>query len=452
MYAYYVRLALKSFRRNPGLTALMLCAIALGIAVCIMTMTVYHAMSGNPIWWKNDRLYAVTMDNWDTIQPADLQHPDLPPAQVTYKDALYLLGSNIPERKLVMYVRQSVLTGGAAQRKPLPVSTRVTTSDFFAMFDVPFLYGSGWEASGDQNAIPVMVLSKEQNEKLFGGINSVGRTIRWDDREFRIVGVLDAWSPTPRFYDLNNGAFSTPDDVYIPFGWTRALEQYPNGGSTNCGRPEKLNTFADFLGSDCVWIQMWLELPDRTSRERMQALLDGYWAEQRKTGRFPRPRDNRLTDVGQWLKDRGVVQNDNRMLVGIAFAFLAVCLLNTVGLLLAKFLNAAAIAGVRRALGASRRQIFMQHLIEVGVLAIAGAVLGLGLGALGLWGVHALYVTNDVGNSVPNTTGGYQQLTHFDTISVFWAVVLALVSALAAGLYPAWRIGRVSPAVYLKSQ
>jgi putative ABC transport system permease protein len=452
MYAYYARLALKSFRRNPGLTALMLGAIALGIAVCIMTMTVYHAMSGNPIWWKSDRLYAVTMDNWDPLRPHDLQHPDLPPQQLTYKDALYLLGSNIPERKVVMYARQSVLSGGAAERKPLPVMTRVTTSDFFAMFDVPFLYGGGWDASGDQNAVPVIVLSKEQNEKLFGGANSVGRTIRWDDREFRIVGVLDAWSPVPRFYDLNNGAFSASDDVYIPFGWTRPLAKYPNGGSSNCWKPETVNTFEEFLGSDCVWTQMWVELPTRASRERMQGLIDGYWAEQRKAGRFPRPRDNRLTDVGQWLKDQGVVQNDNRMLVGIAFAFLAVCLLNTVGILLAKFLNAAAIAGVRRALGASRRQIFIQHLIEVGVLASVGAVLGLALGALGLLGVHALYVTNDPGNVIANARGGYQQLTHFDAISVLWAVLLALGSALAAGLYPAWRIGRVAPAVYLKSQ
>jgi putative ABC transport system permease protein len=140
------------------------------------------------------------------------------------------------------------------------------------------------------------------------------------------------------------------------------------------------------------------------------------------------------------------------LLVGIAFAFLTVCLLNTVGILLAKFLNAAPIAGVRRALGASRRQIFIQHIIEVGVLAAGGALLGLGLGALGLWGVHALYVTNSQVDTVADITGGYQQLTHFDPISVFWAVVLAVVSALAAGLYPAWRIGRVAPAVYLKSQ
>ena len=49
MFGYYLRLALKSFGRNRGITALMVLAIALGIAVCVMTLTVYHAMSGNPI-------------------------------------------------------------------------------------------------------------------------------------------------------------------------------------------------------------------------------------------------------------------------------------------------------------------------------------------------------------------------------------------------------------------
>jgi len=452
MFRYYIWLALRNFRRNRGLTALMVCAIALGIAVCVMTMTVYHAMSGNPIWWKSDRLYAVTMDDWDPNRPGyDSRNPELPPPQLSYKDATYLLGSNIPERKAVMYAMQAVLTGGPTQSKPLPIETRLTTGDFFAMFDVPFQYGSGWGPDADRDAAPVIVLSKEQNEKVFGGVNSVGRTLRWDDREFRVVGVLDAWFPKPRFYDLNIGAFATPDDVYIPFSWTPVLELPPNGGNTDCWRPQSIKSFKDFLGSDCIWTQMWVELPSRASRERMHALMDAYWAEQRKAGRFPRPRNNRLTDVAQWLKDQGVVQNDNRLLVGIAFAFLAVCLLNTVGILLAKFLNAAAVTGVRRALGASRRQIFVQHLIEVGVIASSGALLGLALGGLGLWGVHSLYVATSSVNAAVNA-GGYQQLTHFDTTSILWAVLLAIVSALAAGLYPAWRIGRVSPAAYLKSQ
>jgi putative ABC transport system permease protein len=451
MLGYYMRLALKSFGRRPGLTVLMVCAISLGIGVCVVTLTVYHAMSGNPIWWKNDRLYAVTMDSWDPAQPADLKRPDLPPPQLTYVDATHLFASNIPERKVVMYAAQSVLSADALRSKPTPVFTRITTADFFAMFDVPFRYGSGWNARADAAAEPVIVLSRQQNEKLFGGANSVGRMVRWNDRQFRVAGVLDEWFPKPRFYDLNIGPFSSPDDVFIPFGWTTVLQEYPSGGSTNCWKPQPIDSYQAFLGSECVWTQMWVELPNAASRARMQTFMDGYWAEQRKSGRFQRPRDNRLSTVSQWLSDQGVVQNDNRMLVGIAFAFLAVCLINTVGILLAKFLSEAPITGVRRALGASRRQIFTQHLVEVGVLAVVGAVLGLVIAAAGLWGVHALYTLDSAADSY-NRPGGYQELTHFDTVSVTWAVVLALASALAAGLYPAWRIGRVAPALYLKSQ
>jgi len=118
-----------------------------------------------------------------------------------------------------------------------------------------------------------------------------------------------------------------------------------------------------------------------------------------------------------------------------------------VGLLLAKFLNGAAVTGVRRALGASRRQIFAQHLIEVGALSAVGGVLGLALAAVGLAAVHHLYASAHLGNR-----GGYQEITHFDFTGVMWAVGLAVVATLAAGLYPAWRVGRLPPAIYLKSQ
>jgi putative ABC transport system permease protein len=444
MFGYYLRLALKSFGRNPGITALMVLAVALGIAVCVMTLTVYHAMSGNPIWWKNDRLYAVTMDNWDPNHALNPKN-DLPPPEMTYKDTQALYRSNIPLRKVMMYSTEGVISG-AGSGLPTQVATRVTSADFFAMFEAPFLYGSGWSAAADQPAQPVVVLSRKENDKLFSGANSVGRTLRWNDHEFRVIGVLDEWFPRPRYYDLNGGNFQEPDDAYIPYGWGAALE-LQNREENDCWRPEKLDTFADYLASDCVWQQFWVELPDAASRERFASFLDAYWSEQRSGGRFPRPKNNRLSNVAQWLHDNEVVDNDNRVLVGLAFAFLTLCLINTVGLLLAKFLNGAAISGIRRALGASRRQIVAQVLTEVGVLAALGALLGLAFAALGLAAMHHMYAAAHLGER-----GGYQELTHFDVVGVVWAVVLALAATLAAGFYPAWRIGRLSPAVYLKSQ
>jgi putative ABC transport system permease protein len=103
-------------------------------------------------------------------------------------------------------------------------------------------------------------------------------------------------------------------------------------------------------------------------------------------------------------------------------------------------------SGVRRALGASRRDIFAQHFVEVGLLAVTGALVGALLSWLGLWGIRVMYrATEDAG-------GGYVALAHFDGSSLAWAGALAVVATLVAGVYPAWRVGRLSPAVCLKTQ
>src|SRR6185437_11829503 len=347
--------------------------------------------------------------------------------QLTYKDATYLAQSAIPKRSVVMTELRGMLTGVAGQSLPLQVSTRATTRDFFAMFDVPFEYGGGWRADADRGPEPVIVLSKKVNEILFGGGDSVGQTVVWNGHRFRVTGVLAQWRPLPRFYDIiDNGPFAAPDDVYVPFAWEATLHEFPIG-NTDCPSTGNPRTFQDYLGSECVWTELWVELPTVASRDRFQAFMDAYWATQHKAGRFPRPLNNHLTDVGQWLRINGVVSSDSRILLRVAFAFLTVCLINTVGILLTKFLRGAPIIGVRRALGASRRQIFMQHIVEVAVVSVAGGLLGLGLGAIGLEGVRAI-------NAQDST---YAMLAHFDPLGVAWALALAALSTLAAGLYPA---------------
>ena len=440
MLRYYLRLALNSLRRTPGLTALMICAIALGIATCIVTLTVYHAMSGNPIWWKNNVLYAVTMDSWSADGPYDSKRPQLPPPQLTYGDATYLFHSDIPERKVIMTQLLGMVTGAPGETVPLHMMTRATTRDFFSAFDVPFEYGGAWS---DNNLAPepVIVLSKEANDKLFGGADSVGKTVLWNGNRMRIVGVLRHWRPTPRFYDVQDGAFQPPEDAYVPFAWTTALQASP-AGNTSCHNSTPITNFSQFLASNCVWIEMWVELPTAASRERFQAYMDAYWAAQHQAGRFPRPRNNRLTRVGKWLRVNGVVSSDSRILLRVAFAFLAVCLINTVGILLTKFLRGAPVIAVRRALGASRRQVFLQHIVEVALISTAGGLLGLGLGAAGLAAVQTIYA-ND---------GAYGRLAHFDPLGILWALALAALSTLAAGLYPAWTVGRLPPGGFLRAR
>ena len=145
-------------------------------------------------------------------------------------------------------------------------------------------------------------------------------------------------------------------------------------------------------------------------------------------------------NVNEWLDHNDVVSEDNAVFGwSWRFFFLAVCLFNAVGILLARFIGKAPVVGVRRALGASKGAIFRQHLVEVGMIGVAGGVFGLGLSALGLYGVKKLY-------------HGYDHLVHLDFTLVFLAIAIAIVAALAAGIYPTWRVCQVAPATYLKTQ
>jgi putative ABC transport system permease protein len=444
MFAYDLRLALDSMKRHPGLSALMVLAIALGIAVCTVTFTIYHAMATNPIPDKSSQLYAVTLDTWSAERPYDDEKPDLPPQLLTYRDAMYLYGSKAASRSLVMYKSGALLLPERDGVKPFNAQLRVTTHEFFPMFDVPFQYGQGWDAAADAGPQPVVVLNHETNRKVFGGENSVGRTVKLGKVEYRVVGVLQPWAPSPKFFDLNNGSFDDPEDAYVPYGWGRALEM-PVYGNTNCWKPEGGDNYQDFLNSECIWLQLWAELPTVADRDKYQTFVDNYARSQKAAGRMPRPLNNRLYDVGQWLDRNDVVQKDNRVLIGIALLFLGVCLVNVVGLLLAKFLNAAPLTGLRRALGASRRDIIRQHMTEVVLIGLGGGALGILLAVGGLAGIRAIYGSDF-------TRGSYERLTEIDPVVVLVTLALSLLAGAIAGLYPSWRIGRTAPAVYLKTQ
>ena len=439
MLTYHLRLALKSLRRNPVLAALMIGAIALGVGVCITTLTVYRLMSGNPIAHRNDVLHAVTLDSWDPQEPWDEDQPEIPPRELTYRDAMALQASDIPDRKVIMrkgaFVLDPVQTQGV---NPFLVEARLTTRDFFPMFDTPFLYGGGWDEGADATSQMVVVLSKTANEKAFGGQDSVGRTLRLDGRDFKVIGVLDEWTPTPKFYDLNNGAFDEIEEIFVPFSLGTLLE-VQSSGNVNCWKMQSLNSFQDFLNSECVWIQAWAELSDGGKVEDYQTFVDNYVREQKTFGRFERPLNNRLFQPDEWLEVNKAVRDDNRVLVGLSFMFLAVCLLNMIGLLLAKFLGSAPLVGLRRALGASKSMIFRQHLVEVAVIGVAGGVLGIGIAALGLAGMRKVYEN-------------FESLTHLDWTMGFIALGIALASGVLAGLYPTWRVCSIQPAAHLKTQ
>jgi len=185
--------------------------------------------------------------------------------------------------------------------------------------------------------------------------------------------------------------------------------------------------------------QYWVELDSASRAGDYKAYLDRYSQQQKEAGRYQRPPNTRLRNVMDWLEYNDAVPGDVRLQLWLAMGFLLVCLVNTVGLLLAKFLRRSGEIGVRRALGASRAEIFKQCLVEAGSIGLAGGVLGLGLAELGLWAVR-------------HRPTGYAALAQLDGSMLLMTFVLAVCASLLAGLLPAWRAMQITPAVQLKTQ
>jgi putative ABC transport system permease protein len=438
MFAYYLRLGVRSLRRNPVLTVLMVLAIGVGVASSTTTYAVFRAVSGNPFPQKSNQLFAPQIDVWGPQSRA--QGGDLPDA-LPYADAMALLRDHKGKRQTAIYPVGLNVVPESGATEPFAVSGYATYDDFFAMFDVPFLYGGAWSTTQDDARAAVVVISSQLNQQLFGGANSVGRTVRLDDHDYEVVGVVADWNPRPRFYDVNNsGGFNDPPDFFLPF--TRAVDvQTDTAGNNNCyGSAGRKPGFDGWLQSDCAWISYWVELPDADAVRAYRQYLLGYASEQQRAGRFHWPAKVTLRNLTQWLDYEKVVPPETRISLLLSLGFLMVCLVNTIGLMLAKFMRRAGEIGVRRALGASRREIWMQFLAEAAMVGVSGGLVGVLFTCFGVLGIGLVFQPD------------IARLARINIGLAGLTLLCAVVATLASAFYPTWRAARIQPAWQLKSQ
>jgi putative ABC transport system permease protein len=437
MLLYNLRIAVKSLRRNPVLTAVIIGGIALGICASTTFTTVRHMFARDPLPGKSGNMFYVRMDNWDphSPYPTSSDTPGLPiPTQVTYRDAMVLMRSNMPAHQTATFKGTMTVYPDPRVARPSSETIRLCFSDFFTMFDVPFAYGGPWDKRADAKGEQVIVIDDATNQKLFAGANSMGKRVRIEDREFTVVGVLKPWRPFIKMYDLTQNYVDAPEPIYMPFSLTPSMQIRTTGNSD--GWKSAGNTFADFLNSDVDFVQFWVELRSSAEAEQYHRFVDGYVLEEKKHGRFERPLMNKVTSLHDLMQEFGVVRPQVTAMAAISILFLAICALNLTGLLLGKFLARAPEVSVRRALGATRIDVFMQHITECELVGLAGGAIGmlLSIGAMRL-----------IGKFITTTS-----VISLDLEMILAALFLSLGAGFLAGLYPAWRICSVQPAVQLK--
>jgi len=442
MILFHLKLALLSLRNTPRVSLISVLAIALGIGVATSMTTIHYVFAQNPLPEKSDVLFNVRIDTWDPDSEFFAVAPGEPPKAVTYQDMAGMQESTIPLHQTGVANGQIYVFPDDEINKPYQTVAQLVQADFFPMFNVPFQYGGGWTDDADRTREAVTVLSQAANDKLFGGRDSVGELIRLGTREFTVVGVLARYQPTPKFYDVVNSLAGQTNEFFVPFDLIREEEL----GLSVTGNTDGWGDGSTFVGdliftaAEWYWIQFWVEVePDRQAE--YVAFVDDYSRKLKELGRYPRPLNNRVTPMMDWISERNQAGETTVVIMILSMLFLAVCAINLTGLLLGKFLAKANRIGIYRALGAPRSSVFMQHIIECELVGLIGGAAGILLAMLALRLIVRM---------MPDLSGFVaKEIFRLDGTMIAVAIGLALLAGLSAGIYPAWRASRISPAMQI---
>ena len=437
MFDYYLRLALRRCRQNLSMVGLLVLTMAIGIAATMTAMTILGALAGEPLPGISQHLYVATMDAREAVDKDD---PDYkrPDSLLKFADAKALVDAHRATQQVA--VANSLTTFGRSDGKQSAQAYGLMAyGPVLQTFGVTLRYGRPWTEAEQASAVPVVVIDTEVAQKLFGTQDAVGRSVTLGQHSFRVIGVSEPWIPRVQMIEVQQNpgtVIGQKAEFFVPAQAALDADVGPFLAG-ECGKDAPVASFQSAAVAQCRWIETWLRLDTPAAVAGYGQFLAGYAAAQHDAGRFVYPPQAKLFGTRAWLTLNHVVPDDVRLNLMLAGAFLLLCLVNVAGLLAARFLRRQGDVAIRRALGASKRTVFLQHLVETGVLGLLGGVLALPLTWLGLWIVRMQPV-------------GYAEAAKFSP-GVFAALfVLSLVVGLVVGILPAWRVCRLPPALQIK--
>jgi len=279
------------------------------------------------------------------------------------------------------------------------------SANWFAIRDLDFAAGRPFSRHEADAGVPVVVLGQDVAEPLFPGRNPVGQTVRIHNFPYRVIGLLEKQGT---LFGMSM------DRVAI----------VPIKGPAN-GAMFASNTVEDIS----------FKVPRTELMETAESELIGLG----RTLRRLRPAEENNFSVetaesslGFWNKIAGFMLMALPALVSISLLVGAVVIMN---IMLVSVSQRTREIGIRKSLGARRRDILMQFLIESstlsGVGGLAGIAMGIGLASL----------VSAVSPLPARVSGG----------AIGLALLLGIGVGLAAGVYPAWRASRLDPIVALRA-
>jgi putative ABC transport system permease protein len=402
-----VRLALETLRKNKMRSALTILGISIGISTVILISSAINGLNTNIDKFVQtlgtNVLWTYRFDPFAT-RPTTAE---LNRKQLTYEDGLAMRSLPFVIAVDPQLSYQNFQTGlgsvsfKAGSHKIQNTIINGNTTQVREMQSVDLLEGRIWSESEEERAADVVVLGHDAAEDLFPGESPIGRDVETSGDIFTVIGVLDK-QPQP----FGSGRNTQDNSAYFPLETFRKIH------------PE----IKDF------WIAVKYDDPSHKSLviDEMRELL------RRRRGVRVEQEDNfaifgpdSLTRLWNSLTGGLFL-----FMVAVSSVGLMVGGVGVMNIMLVSVTERTREIGIRKAIGATRKNILLQFTLEAITLCAVGGLLGILAGAL------------------------FTLILHFAvsflhaSLSATWVCIAFAVSCaigLLFGIYPAWKAASLDP-------
>jgi putative ABC transport system permease protein len=424
MLKNYFRTAYKNFLNDKASALISVLGLAVGMSCCMLIFIhIRDELSFNKF---NTRLPDIYRINWLTKDNSGENTGALTP--IPFSNALT---QKIPgiEKLTKLYQRSGQMESGKNELPGKSDAKRFqeqmvffSDPDLFSIFSIPFISGDPHTALNLPNSI---VITDEMARKYFGSADPLGKSLWYDNKALlRINGVV---KKMPANSDLKFDfliSFETLYSVDVP-------------------------AFAEFIKNDWTFTpcETWIRVRAGENPANIQRALNLHLDQNGS------PRNHKLNKVAlQPLKDvhlyaSQVVGNSSSsdityiyIFAGIAFLILAIANINFINLSIARSISKIKEVGIRKVLGAEKKQLVRQFLGNSLVTSFIAFLMALVLTELALPLLNQLTAKQIAWSSL------------FSLSNMFLFVFIFFVTGILAGLYPAVFITRFNMILALKGK
>ena len=325
--------------------------------------------------------------------------------RITYEDAQAVMqGISLPVLAAWESNSRGTLTAGRRTAKDVQVTA--ATELYFDIRSLVIEEGRAFTGQEVQAGLPVLVLGHDLAEKLFEGQDPLGREVKIFDIPYRVIGIVEK----------QGNLFGLSLDKFAVAPATAPLRRFVN--------PPRV--------VDAVAVKANSQDEMRLAMTQAEAVL--------RSRRHLRPRqgnDFALETADEvldfWGKISGILQYALPFLPGVSLVVGGIVIMNIMLMAVAERTREI---GIRKSLGARRRDILRQFLVEATTLAIVGAAAGVGIGI-------ALAALVAAVTPLPAAVAPW---------SIVVGVILGAGVGIVAGVYPATRAARLDPITALRAE